>query len=174
MLFRSAGLAVGDGVPDVPWGKTRKAGCRGRQPLQTRSHCREAKPSPTSKDARSAPQRRKRHGCASAPAFFLTKSKSVFRFGKENRRNGNEAVELASAAEWSASDSTQGGTAKAVTDEVEKQQENTPHQSPSATASPQGEALFSQLRRQLPLKGKPWRCACTAVDTVGDGVPDVP
>ena len=55
-----------------------------------------------------------------------------------------------------------------------KRQENTPHQSATLTASPQGEALFSRLRRQLLLKEKPWRCACTSGDPVGDGVPDVP
>ena len=33
---RAAADTVGDGVPDVPRGKTRQAGCRGRQPLQTR------------------------------------------------------------------------------------------------------------------------------------------
>ena len=84
-MHRTSGDSVGDGVPDVPRGKTRQAGCRGRQPLQTRT---------------------------ALPAMRKTPSPRG-----------------------------EGGRAQRGRMRWKKGRRWTPHQSPAATASPQGEGL---------------------------------
>ena len=98
MRCQTSGDPVGDGVPDVPRGKTRQAGCRGRQPMQTRT---------------------------ALPAMRKTPSPRG-----------------------------EGGRAQRGRMRWKKGRRWTPHQSPAATASPQGEAFYA-CRTALPASPVP-------------------